>query len=139
MFANSLTIFSHPPELLQFIEELRQQQIGIINSAVFNAGFLTGGDYFNYRKVGPGNKEDAPLFQWRERFFVLCAQHQVAPAVACVQFGMSPPGVVSIALNTSKPQRIRQNVASVMTSLPDEFWKALKAERLIDQEYPYVG
>ena len=139
MLANSLTIFSHPPELLQFIEKLRQQQIGIINSAVFNAGFLTGGEYFDYRKVDPNNKEDAPLFQWRARFFALCAQHNVSPAIACVQFGMSPPGVVSIALNTSKPQRVRQNVTSIAAHIPNEFWIALKTEGLIDQDYPYVG
>jgi D-threo-aldose 1-dehydrogenase len=139
MFANSLTVFSHPPELLEFIEELRQQQIGIINSAVFNAGFLTGGEYFNYRNVSPDNEEDKALFQWREKFFALCHQHRVLPAEACVQFGMSPPGVISIALNTGKPERVQQNVASVTADIPAEFWTALKTKGLIAQEYPYLG
>lgn len=138
MFANSLTIFSHPPELLAFMEELRQQQIGIINSAVFNAGFLTGGEYFDYRKVNPDNETDKPLFQWREKFFELCKRYTVSAAEACVLFGMSPPGVISIALNTSKPQRVRQNVASVTAEIPSEFWTALKTEGLIDQDYPYL-
>lgn len=139
MFANSLTVFSHSLELLEFIEKLRQQQIGIINSAVFNAGFLTGGEYFNYRKVSPDNEEDKALFQWREKFFALCHQHRVLPAEACVQFGMSPPGVISVALNTSKRQRVQQNVASVTAKIPDEFWTKLKTEGLIAQDYPYLG
>lgn len=40
MFACSMTVYTHPRELLEFIEELRSREIGIINSAVFNAGFL---------------------------------------------------------------------------------------------------
>jgi D-threo-aldose 1-dehydrogenase len=139
MLANSITIFSHLAELLQFIKELRQQQIGIINSAVFNAGFLTGGEYFNYRKLNPEDTEDQPLFHWRDRFFAVCRQYNVRPADACVQFGMSPPGVISIALNTSKPERVRQNVASVTAEIPAEFWATLKTEGLIAREYPYLG
>ena len=49
MFANSLTIYTHPSELVNFMSELQKRQITIINSAVFNAGFLIGGSYFNYR------------------------------------------------------------------------------------------
>lgn len=139
MFANSMTLFSHPPELLSFIDELRQQQVGIINSAVFNAGFLTGGAYFNYRKLDPGHPEDRAIFQWREKFFAVCQAYKVRPAEACVQFGMSPPGIVSIALNTAQPERVQQNVASVTADIPSEFWAALKAEGLIAPDYPYLG
>jgi D-threo-aldose 1-dehydrogenase len=139
MFANSLTIYSHPAELLGFMDELNRQGIAIINSAVFNAGFLTGGDYFNYRKLDPNAAPDRPLFQWREKFFNVCRQYEVLPANACVQFGMSPPGVISIALNTSKPERIQDNVASVTAAIPPEFWAALKTAGLIAPDYPYVG
>jgi D-threo-aldose 1-dehydrogenase len=139
MFANSMTIFSHPPELLAFIDELSRQQIGIINSAVFNAGFLTGGEYFDYRKLNRNNPEDKIIFEWREKFFAACQYYDVLPANACVQFGMSPPGVISIALNTSKPERVRQNVASATADIPTTFWTRLKKEGLIAQDYPYLG
>ena len=139
MFANSMTIFSHPPELLAFIDQLSKQQIGIINSAVFNAGFLTGGEYFDYRKLNPNNPEDKIIFEWREKFFAACQDYDVLPANACVQFGMSPPGVISIALNTSKPERVNQNVASVTADIPTAFWARLKNEGLIAQDYPYLG
>ncbi|MGD2035445.1 MAG: aldo/keto reductase, partial [Bacteroidales bacterium] len=38
MFANSLTIMNHPPELLEFMEKLSGKGIAIINSAVFHGG-----------------------------------------------------------------------------------------------------
>ncbi len=139
MFANSLTLYSHPPELLAFIDELTQQGIGIINSAVFNAGFLIGGEYFNYRKLNPDNPADKAIFQWREKFFAVCRRYDVRPTEACVRFGMSPPGVISIALNTSRPDRVHENVALITADIPAAFWTALKTEGLLAPTYPYLG
>ncbi len=47
MLACSLTVHHHPPELIAFIAELHRRGIAVINSAVFHAGFLTGGDHFD--------------------------------------------------------------------------------------------
>jgi len=139
MLACSLTIYTHPPELLTFIADLRQRGIGIVNSAVFNAGFLTGGAFFDYRKLDANKAEDKPVFVWREKLFALCKQFEVKPAVACVQFGLTPPGISSIALNTSKPDRVQQNVALVQTAVPAKFWTACKDAGLIAHDYPYAG
>ena len=139
MFACSLTVMRHPPELLSFMGELASRGIAIINSAVFHAGFLTGGSFFDYREVSPGDEADKELFEWRGRFFALCERFDVLPAEACIQFGMSVPGVVSIALNTSKPSRVQQNVAAVQAEIPSGFWAAMKEEGLVARDYAYVG
>ncbi|OGV77855.1 MAG: L-fucose dehydrogenase [Lentisphaerae bacterium RIFOXYB12_FULL_65_16] len=139
MLACSLTIMHHPPELLDFVAELFDRDIGIINSAVFHAGFLTGGAFFDYRKVDPGDAEDQPLFAWRDTFFTLCRQFEIRPAAACVQFALTPPGVISIALNTGKPERVKENVELVQTTIPTEFWRAMKDGGLIAEDYPYAG
>ena len=49
MFANSMTILHHPVELLNYMQLLHQNGISIINSAVFHAGFLIGGKFFDWR------------------------------------------------------------------------------------------
>ena len=139
MLACSLTIMHHPPELLSFVESLKRRRISIINSAVFHGGFLTGGAFFDYHRLNPDDPKDRSLFQWREKFFLLCKEHAVAPALACVQFAMTPPGIVSIALNTSKPCRVSQNVELVQTRVPDKFWAAMKNACLIAGDYPYAG
>ena len=139
MFSVSFTIFSHPQELLDFIAELSEKGIVIINSAVFHAGFLTGGTYFDYRKLDKKNQADQFYFSWREKFFSVCRTFDVIPAEACVQFGKSPPGVKSIALNTSKPERVLPNLRSVSAQIPDDFWIAMKDAGLIDKSYPYLG
>ena len=63
--------------------------------------------------------------RWRDRFLALCREFQVKPAEACVQFSFTVPGVVAVALNTSKPARIADNVASVTAKIPPAFWQKL--------------
>ena len=138
MFANSYTLYSHPADLLAFMDSLYQRDIAIINSAVFNAGFLTGGEFFNYVKLDPNNPADKGKFEWRRRFFALCEKHQQIPAEVCIQFGKSHPGIAALALSTSKPERVKQNVAAMSAKAPPAFWRALKAERLLG-EHPYLG
>lgn len=138
MFAVSFTVMTHPQELLDLIKDITQKNIAIINSAVFHAGFLTGGNFFDYRRIDPASPDDKELFEWRDKFYNTCDEFQVKPAEACVQFGMSPPGVISIALNTSKPDRVRQNTELVQAEIPEEFWVAMKDAGLIDKNYPYV-
>ena len=137
MFACSLTVYSHPPELLDFIARLHSRGAGMINSAVFHAGFLTGGGWFDYRKPDP--VADAALFHWREKFLVVCKQFNVKPADVCVQFGLAVPGVVAVALNTGKPERIKDNVASAQNEIPAALWRVLKDEGLVARNFVYLG
>jgi D-threo-aldose 1-dehydrogenase len=120
------------------MDKLNSRGIAIINSAVFHAGFLTGGDFFDYVRIKPGTAEDSAKFRWREDFFDLCRKHEVSPPAACVQFALTPPGVKSISLNTSRPERVKENVSLVECEIPESFWKELKGKGLIDNEYPYL-
>jgi D-threo-aldose 1-dehydrogenase len=137
MFACSLTVYAHPPELLDFIAHLHSRGVGMINSAVFNAGFLTGGAWFDYRRPDP--VKDAKLFSWREKFLAVCKKFQVKPADVCVQFGLAVPGIVAVALNTGKPERIKDNVASALNEIPAALWRALKDENLVARNFAYLG
>lgn len=138
MFANSLTIYSHPSELVNFMSELQKNQIFIINSAVFNAGFLIGGRYFDYRLPDLNNPEDRKIFAWRESFLKTCDQHSVSPSHACIRFSMSHPAVSSIALNTSNPFHVKRNVEEVENEVPLDFFRILKEKKLIGNDYPFV-
>ena len=138
MFANSMTIRKHPQDLLAFMEQLREDGVKIVNSAVFHAGFLTGGDYYDYRLIQPDTEENKAIFKWREDFFQLCAEHEVKPAAACVQFALSAPGVVSIALNTTNPKRVKENVQLAQEEIPAAFWAAMKEKELIANHYNYL-
>ena len=133
MIANSMTIHSHPGELVEFMQHLENQGTLIINSAVFNGGFLTGADYYNYQLTDP--VKDSGLYHWREQFYQLCTGYKIKPADACVAFGLNAPGVKSIALNTTKAERVAQNVAVASLKILAEFWSEMKERGLIDKSY----
>lgn len=139
MLACSLTVLRHSAEVVGFVDRLQREGVGVVNSAVFHAGFLTGGSFFDYRRVDPAGPEDGPLFAWRDRFHAVCRAHDVSPAAACVRFALSHPGVASVALNTSRPELVGPNVALADARPPARFWSALKDAGLVRREYPHVG
>jgi D-threo-aldose 1-dehydrogenase len=138
MLANKFTIFHHPEELIRFTQRLNANDTGIINSGIFNAGFLTGGAYFDYRIADPDKPEDKHLFEWRQNFFSICEKHKIAPGDACIKFASSAPQIDAIALNPGKPDRIENNLQVINAELPARFWEELKYKGVIDAEYPYL-
>jgi D-threo-aldose 1-dehydrogenase len=138
MIANSFTVFSHPPELLEFMDSLRKNGAGIINSAIFHGGFLTGGDLFDYRAVPHGSEKGGIIYPWREHFYRICDRYGVVPGDACIHFGLSHPAVAGLALNTSKPEKMDRNVEILQREIPAAFWTEMKKEGLIERDYPYL-
>lgn len=136
MFANSMTVHSHSRPLTDFMKSLKSKGIKIINSAVFNGGFLTGSDYYNYQPVT--RTHNALLYEWRDEFYAQCQTYNLKPAGVCVAFGLAAPGVTSIALNTTNPARVKQNIQMSELVVPAEFWKTLKRKKLIDKDYQII-
>jgi D-threo-aldose 1-dehydrogenase len=131
MFANSYTVMKHPAEMTEFMDRLQQDGVGIINSALFHGGFLTGGSKFDYREVDPDSGNGKFLSDWREAFYSTCRVHLVDPVDACIHFGLSHPAISAIALNTSHPGKMVRNVEILQKEIPPEFWLALKKQGLI--------
>jgi D-threo-aldose 1-dehydrogenase len=136
MIANSLTIKTHPLDLLKFMADLEQQGVSIINSAVFHSGFLIGGNFYDYKLVNdlPGHKEH---IKWRDEFNQLCSKYGIKPADACVSFALKAPGVKSVALSTTNPKRVEQNMNLAQVSIPKEFWVEMMDKGLIENS-PYI-
>lgn len=130
MIANSYTIMRHPPALRDFMNQLHSEGIAVINSAVYHGGFVTGGDFFDYRKVT--EESDPDLFLWRRKFHALCQEFEIEPARAACQFAISPDAVQSIAVSTSRPERVQSLVELTSREVPAAFRKALKEEGLIE-------
>lgn len=138
MFANKFTLYHHPKDIIAFMQKLNDDGVGIINSALFNAGFLTGGEYFDYHLIRRDEKEYRHLFEWRDKFHSICKQFDISPGDACLKFGISAPQIAAVALNPSKVSRMKHNVEVLNAEFPVDFWNALKQENIIDLEYPYL-
>jgi D-threo-aldose 1-dehydrogenase len=81
--------------------------------------------------VDPEVDEGRLLFSWRDRFRELCNEHGVEPGDACMHFGLSHPAIVSIALNTSKPEKMHRNVEILSTEIPAVFWEQMRKKGLL--------
>lgn len=138
MIANQFTIYHHPKEIIHFMDQLERNGVKIINSAIFNAGFLTGGDYFDYRLVHAEHPAYRQLFAWRERFFSACEKFHIAPGDACLKFALSAPQISAVALNPGKPHRMAHNRKVLNEELDKAFWQELKNAGIIDREYSYL-
>ena len=136
MMANSFTIMRHPPELIAFMQSLAERNIPIINSAVFHAGFLVGGKYFDYRVVHA--RTTRPIARSSlggrvsSRSAKPTASRRCTPACSSAKTGRAWWRWRSI-------RRIRiessDNVEAVMNPMPPQFWASLKEEGLIADDY----
>jgi D-threo-aldose 1-dehydrogenase len=132
MVANSLTLHSHPKELIAFIEDLNRQNITVINSAVFNGGFLIGSNFYNYKEVDFNSDYGNALQQWRDGFFECCKLCNIKPVEACFNFGFNIGGVKSVALNTSNPNKVKSNIEMATKQIPNSFWDAMRVKGLLE-------
>jgi D-threo-aldose 1-dehydrogenase len=132
MFACSMTVKSHGPLARGLLKKLGGQGVAVINSAVFNGGFLIGGEFFDYRKLTP--EADPEMFAWRDAFRALCDEFGVKATAACVQFSFLFPAIKSVALATSRPSRVAGNIELVNTVVPKAFWLEAQKRGLISEE-----
>ena len=122
MFACAPTLLVHPPELLDFVKRLKSAGVTLIDSAVFNGGFLMGSNMLDYREADP--ERDAESFAFRERYLALCRERALDPAAVAVEYAFRL-GFDSVALNTSNPKRVVQNARYGEHRSPAAFWDAL--------------
>ncbi len=121
MFACEPTLLRHPAASVGFVRELKEKGVGLIGSALFNGGFLLGGEMLDYRKADP--VADAGAFAFRARYLALCDRYGLDPAVPAVRYAFRI-GFDAVALNTSNPARILQNAAYATAGVPERFWAA---------------
>lgn len=135
MFANSLTIKSHPKELMEFVKKLHNKNIHIINSAVFNGGFLVGRDHYNYKLVDKNTVDGSELYKWRTAFFDVCSKFNIKPAEACFNFGFTIPGINSVAISTIDPKKVKTNIEMATIKIPPAFWIEMQNRGLLEMDF----
>lgn len=126
MFACAPTLLVHPPELLDFVKTLREAGVTLIDSAVFNGGFLMGSNMLDYREADP--VRDADAFAFRDRYLALCREYSLDPAAVAVEYAFRL-GFDSVALNTSNPKRVVQNARYGEHKSPEKFWSEIQVCR----------
>lgn len=132
MMAGVLTPHTHSLYTRTLLKTLHSRNIQVVNSAVFNSGFLVGEDYYNYVLQDP--QQNMSLYEWRLIFFRICQTHQFCPAHVCVQFSFLFGEVRSVALNACRLEHVALNFKNVYDTISHDhdIWKDLSDANLIN-------
>ncbi|PCI53795.1 MAG: pyridoxal 4-dehydrogenase [Alphaproteobacteria bacterium] len=104
---------------------------GAYNSGILATGTRKGGTvYYDYE---PAPKE---IISRVARIEDICEQYSVDMKAAALQFPMAHPAVSCVIPGMGSPNRIAQTIDLFNAPIPDEFWRNLKADGLLDQDCP---
>lgn len=108
-----------------------EHDVAVINVGVFNSGVLSSpdpGDDSRY-DYGPAS---TTLIERARRIADVCRRHGTTLPCAAVQFGFSHPSVVSVAVGAGAPAQMTASAEFLNAEIPDDLWRELSAEGLID-------
>jgi D-threo-aldose 1-dehydrogenase len=129
MVAGRYTLVEQPA-LEQLIPQCRASGVGIVAAAVFNSGLLASprpdaGARYEYADVPP------EILRRARRIEEVCAEHGVELPVAALQFPLREQAVRTVVVGGATPSHVRENVARMRASVPEELWTRLDAEGLV--------
>lgn len=131
LLATQYSLLKHDDALNQLFPLAAKNEVSFVLGAPLNSGYLAGNAYYNYQKGAPEH-----IQQKREQYRKLAREHGVDLRTAALQFCNAPDVVSAILPGASKPEHIRQNIASLSEKVPNAFWQAAKRGGLMAENAP---
>ena len=119
-----------------FLPKCAERNASVVIGGVYNSNVLVLGTrsgqtlYYNYE---PAPAEIIERVRCLEK---VCDEFQVSLPAAALQFPLASPVVASVIVGMGNPQRITQTLELFTSSIPAEFWLALRAEGLLHPAAP---
>lgn len=131
LVAIQYTLFDHENALNQVLPALQQRNIKAIIGGPLNAGFAAGKDRWNY-----GGTLPPEMLEKRRKVNSITSRYGIDTRTVALQFAAAHPAVGAVIPGASRPEQSRANVESFSAKIPDDLWKELKAEKLIEPHAP---
>ncbi|TFD93631.1 aldo/keto reductase [Jeotgalibacillus sp. R-1-5s-1] len=128
--ATQYTLLQHERALERMMPLTQQKAAGLVIGSAFNSGALLGGDYFDYQKITPEIKEKV------NQFNEVASRHNVSLKDAALQFSSAHPAVKAIVTGSTRPDRIKEDLAAMNANIPEAFWNELVEKELISKRAP---
>ncbi len=117
-----------------FLPACLDRGIGVIIGAPFNSGVLvrgaTKGATYDDAKPTPAILEKV------RRINRICEGHGVSLAAAALRFPLGHAAVASVLAGVRSAAHVEKNIRLFDEAIPDDLWRELKAEKLIDGAAP---
>lgn len=128
LLAGRYTLLEHTPAAQRLMAKSAMQGVNIVIGGPYSSGVLVGGKYFEYQ---PASVE---ILERVQKITQLANSLNVDVKAAALQFALAHPNVVSVIPGASKPSRVAEDQAAVSTEIPADFWRQMKANRLISED-----
>lgn len=130
LLAGRYTLLDHVQALQRLMPACAARKVDIVVGGPYSSGVLAGGSHFEY---APASVEILAKVQ---KIKTLCEAHQISVKAAALQFCLAHPASAAVIPGASKPERIAEDHAALKTPIPDDFWFALRKEKLVSPDAP---
>jgi len=130
LLAGRYSLLDHERALQRVMPKAAERNTEIVVGGPYSSGILAGGAHFEYQKA------PAEIIAKVERIKSVAHRHGVSIKAAALQFVLANPAVASVIPGASKPERIAEDVAALAEVIPADFWRDLRAERLVAENAP---
>jgi len=134
LLASQYSLIDHKNALNQVFPAARSKGVSFVVGSSLNAGFISGSPRYNY---GANSYKIPPQFiEKRDRLREVAASHGVDLRTAALQFSATPDVASALVVGVHNEQQVLEDVTSMTTKIPAEFWADLKTKGLIEQNAP---
>lgn len=130
LLAGRYSLLDHDRALQRVMPTVAHRGLGIVVGGPYSSGALVGGPNFEYAPAKP------ELLQKVANIKAIAERHGVGMKAAGLQFALAHPAVAAVIPGASRPSRIAEDRAALEAAIPVEFWRELRAARLVNPEAP---
>ncbi len=128
--ATQYTLMQHERALERMMPLAQRKGVGIVVGGPYNSGALLGGDHFDYAQA---TDEVKALVNELNN---IAKQYDVNLKAAALQFSTAHPAVQAAIPGSTRPERIKEDLAAMNEKIPDPFWEELQQKKLISETAP---
>ena len=128
--ARQYSLIDHAKTVNELFPAVREKNVSLVMGSSLNAGFLAGSPRYNYGKEN--FKIPPDVIKKRDALRAVAARHGVDLRTAALQFSAAASEAVALVVGARSAQQISEDWNSIQAKIPEDFWKELLQEKLID-------
>jgi len=130
LLAGRYTLLDHDKALQRVMPMVAERGLGVVVGGPYSSGALVGGPNFEYAPIKPDMAAKIAKIK------AIADRHQVSMKAAGLQFSLANPAVAAVIPGASQPSRIAEDSAALKEVVPADFWRELRAEKLVNPTAP---
>ncbi|MBO0140735.1 aldo/keto reductase [Agrobacterium sp. Ap1] len=130
LLAGRYTLLDHDKALQRVMPMVAERGLGVVVGGPYSSGALVGGPNFEYAPIKPDMAAKIAKIK------AIADRHQVSMKAAGLQFSLANPAVAAVIPGASQPSRIAEDSAALKEAIPADFWRELRAEKLVNPAAP---